>query len=294
MKDAIDRFIAKIIEEDKHVMTLDNRGFVRAIGYALWNAPWESYSRFQSKADVSIKNGTETLESVLRGDGGICFEKNLALLAILRRLDFNCDLRFATAFKEGEKLPRRVKDKDYITTLPYHCSVFVDIKNETYIVDSAGGSAGYLFIQPRDVRKILSGEKEVCFRTYSQLRHLHYHDSSLSARLRYMLESSDKGAVMAVCMDHPLYVQKDVYVSARFSKRRQDDRSRVIFRCGRRDNFIDDCGIEELNSILGRELCDKILAAFETRRRILPGKMHGMLYFDRQARHMDTVVRKKT
>ena len=264
----------------------DDKQLVDSIAKAIWNAPWEAYSRFQSKDNVAIKTGRETLESMLKGDGGFCFEKNLALKHVLDSLGFPATIIFATAFSEEEKKTKPKADIDYIVKLPHHFSTLVLIKGDYHLIDAAGGSIGYLFLNPEETKKVRAKEKEVVFQSTNRIRHLRYAAKDVSERVCSLMQSANKDVIKTICRKYPVYMTADVHIDASFSGN-DVYHGNVLAETRANIDLLRADNLERIKPLV-RDKLKRIMNSFSTRCKILD--MPGILYFDRKKRYKETRV----
>lgn len=191
--------------ECKRVLTLDGHDsrtkFLRAIAKAIWDAPFENYSRFTGD-QLRYKTGDEALASIINGQGAICSEKVQALKFLANRYGFESHYVIAGPDTPGE-IPvdhlRHILDTfDFRGAGPamrfwQHMALEFVVEGEHIFVDATNGNIPFMFIQGAEVDQILCAEHPqpvtVKMGTYSEQFYYHRAPDELALDLCYAMEN---------------------------------------------------------------------------------------------------------
>ena len=175
--------------------------FLRRVARAIWDAPFENYSRFTGDA-LRYKTGDESLMSVIEGRGAICSEKVQALKFVADAFGFESRYLFAGPDAAG-RLPvkrlRHILDTfDFRGAAPamrywQHMALEFTVDGERVLVDATNGNIPFLFERGAAVDDALDSERPrpfpVQMGVYPEDFYYHRAPDDLALDLCYAMEN---------------------------------------------------------------------------------------------------------
>ncbi len=175
--------------------------FLRSIAKAIWDSPFENYSRFTG-SKLPYKTADETLLNIIEGRGAICSEKVQALKLLTDAYGFDSNYVFAGPDAVGQ-LPsadlRRIIEtfdfRDARHTMRYwqHIALEYTIGDQRLLVDATNGNIPFLFLGGAECKAILDTDfphpVPVRMGTYSENFYYHRAPEDLALDLCYTMEN---------------------------------------------------------------------------------------------------------
>ena len=182
--------------------TTDGRiEFLRRIAKAIWDSPFENYSRFVG-LKLPYKTADETLLNIIEGRGAICSEKVQALKFLTDMYGFESKYVFAgpdaVGRLPGDELRRMLETFDFRGArhaMKYwqHLALEYIIDDQHIFVDATNGNIPFLFLNGPECESILESDfpRPVLVRmgTYSENFYYHRAPDDLALDLCYAMES---------------------------------------------------------------------------------------------------------
>ena len=175
--------------------------FLRCVAKAIWDSPFENYSRFVGRK-LRYKTGDETILNIVDGHGGICSEKVQALRFITGAYGLESGYLFAGPDAIGplpEEHLRRI-----LTTFDFrgaqsamrfwqHLALEFDVDGVPILVDATNGNIPFLFETGADCLAVLDERSlnpvRVRMATYDEDFYYHRAPDDLASELCYAMES---------------------------------------------------------------------------------------------------------
>ena len=203
-------FVARAIQagggdDADRILSLNDRPshieFLRRAAHAIWDAPFENYSRFTGEA-LRYKTGDESLISIIEGRGAICSEKVQALKFVADAFGFQSRYVFAGPDAAGRLPAKRLRH--ILDTLDFrgaadamrywqHMALEFSVDDERLLVDATNGNIPFLFIRGKDAEEALDPENPRPFRvrmgTYPEDFYYHLAPDDLALDLCYAMEN---------------------------------------------------------------------------------------------------------
>ena len=175
--------------------------FLRSIANAIWDSPFENYSRFTGLR-LSYKTADETLLNIIEGRGAICSEKVQALKFLTDVYGFDSKYVFAGPDAVG-RLPsddlRRIietfdfRNARHIMRYWQHIALEYTIEDKQILVDATNGNIPFLFLSGAECEAILDTDfpqpVPVRMGTYSENFYYHRAPEDLALDLCYAMEN---------------------------------------------------------------------------------------------------------
>ena len=175
--------------------------FLRRVARAIWDSPFENYSRFTGEA-LRYKTGDESLTSIIEGRGAICSEKVQALKFVADAFGFKSRYVFAGPDAAG-RLPvkrlRHVLDtfdfRGAEAAMRYwqHMALEFTVDGERLLVDATNGNIPFLFMRGKAVDEALDPDEprpfSVRMGTYPEDFYYHVAPDDLALDLCYAMEN---------------------------------------------------------------------------------------------------------
>ena len=149
------------------VLSLDTTAarteFLCSVAFAIWESPFENYSRFTG-SKIRYKTGDETLLNIIDGGGAICSEKVQALKFVTDRYGFQSRYVFAGPDAAGRlpeaELRHLLESFDFQggqSAMRYwqHMALEFAIDGTGILVDATNGNIPFLFITDPEIGDIL-------------------------------------------------------------------------------------------------------------------------------------------
>jgi hypothetical protein len=142
---------------------------LRALAKRIWNADFESYSRFTGQKLV-FKSGDETVRNIIEGGGGICSEKVQALKFLTDNLGYESEYLLA-----GPNAQRPIPEerlRELLTTFDFgyskrhmrywqHMALLYHLDGVDIIVDATNGNIPFLFLTGPKAEPMLNCQEPV-------------------------------------------------------------------------------------------------------------------------------------
>ena len=191
--------------ESVKVIAIDDRDsrikFLKAIARAIWDAPFENYSRFTGHRR-RYKTGDETLSSIIEGRGAICSEKVQALKFLANEYGYESRYLLAGPDTPGlipaDHLRRILDTFDFRGAGPamrfwQHMALEFMVDGEHILVDATNGNIPLMFNRGPEVDDILDPEDPtpvtVRMGTYPENFYYHRAPDDLALDLCYAMEN---------------------------------------------------------------------------------------------------------
>ena len=175
--------------------------FLEAIARAIWDAPFENYSRFTGER-IRYKTGDEALSSIIDGRGAICSEKVQALKFVADRYGFESHYVLAGPDTPGpvpiDQLRHVLDTFDFRGAAPamrfwQHMALEFVVDGEHILVDATNGNIPFMFIRGDEVSEILDDQSPrpvaVKMGVYSENFYYHRAPDELALDLCYAMEN---------------------------------------------------------------------------------------------------------
>ncbi len=203
-RDEFQQYVESACEADPHpsLDTHQNRiDFLRCVAKAIWDSPFENYSRFTG-SKLPYKTADETLLNIIEGRGAICSEKVQALKLLTDAYGFDSNYIFAGPDAVG-RLPsddlRRIIEtfdfRDARRAMRYwqHIALEYTIGDQHILVDATNGNIPFLFLSGPESEAILDTDflqpVPVRMGTYSENFYYHRAPEDLALDLCYAMEN---------------------------------------------------------------------------------------------------------
>ena len=140
--------------------------FLKTLALAVWDSPFENYSRFTGKKLV-CKSGDETIDNIMAGAGAVCSEKVQALKFLTDHYGFESEYLIAGPGASGpvpvEKLRELLTTFDFRFAKRYmrywqHTALLYRVDGTPVLVDATNGNIPFLFLTGADAERILGGD----------------------------------------------------------------------------------------------------------------------------------------
>ena len=175
--------------------------FLRSVAKAIWDSPFENYSRFVGQK-LPYKTGDETILNIMDGHGGICSEKVQALRFIAGAYGLESGYLFAGPDAIGplpeEHLRRILATFDFrgaqsAMRFWQHLALEFDLDGVPILVDATNGNIPFLFESGADCLAILDERAlnpvRVRMATYDEDFYYHRAPEDLASDLCYAMEN---------------------------------------------------------------------------------------------------------
>ncbi len=192
-------------DESTQPPSLDTREgkieFLRRLSKAIWDTPFENYSRFTSMK-LRYKTADETLLNIIDGRGAICSEKVQALKFITDIYGFQSNYVFAGPDAVG-RLPR-TELRSILDTFDFrgarhtmrywqHIALEFVIDGLRILVDATNGNIPFLFLREPECKSLLDPDSPrptpVRMGTYTENFYYHRAPDDLALDLCYAMEN---------------------------------------------------------------------------------------------------------
>ena len=175
--------------------------FLRCVARAIWDSPFENYSRFVGQK-LPYKTGDETLLNIMDGHGGICSEKVQALRFIAGAYGLESGYLFAGPDAIGPLPEERLRH--ILATFDFrgaqsamrfwqHLALEFHIDGLPILVDATNGNIPFLFESGADSLAILDERAlnpvRVRMATYDEDFYYHRAPDDLASELCYAMEN---------------------------------------------------------------------------------------------------------
>jgi len=172
-------FIRSAVERDHSSSTTDSileldsekdrLNLLRSVSERIWEADFESYSRFTGQKLI-FKTGDETVLNIIAGGGGICSEKVQALKFLTDNLGYESE--YLLAGPNAEKPIPEEKLRELLTTFEFdfskrymryweHMALLYHLDGSDIVVDATNGNIPFIFLVGPDVDKMLNRRDKV-------------------------------------------------------------------------------------------------------------------------------------
>ena len=187
------------------VLSLSDRAakttFLRCVARAIWDSPFENYSRFVGQK-LPYKTGDETILNIMEGHGGICSEKVQALRFIAGAYGLESSYLFAGPDAIGPLPEERLRH--ILTTFDFrgaqaamrfwqHLALEFHVDGAPILVDATNGNIPFLFESGADCETILDERAlnpvRVRMATYYEDFYYHRAPDDLASELCYAMEN---------------------------------------------------------------------------------------------------------
>jgi len=252
----------------------DRLTLLRSVSERIWEADFESYSRFTGQKLI-FKTGDETVLNIIAGCGGICSEKVQALKFLTDNLGYESE--YLIAGPNAEKPIPEEKLRELLTTFEFdfskrymryweHLALLYHLDGSDIVVDATNGNIPFLFLAGRDVDKMLNCRDKVpvSVRMSLNTESFYYHRvaQDIPENLLYALEGWIPEADLIEVFENELglYISERFFVMPLVYKNRKeflDLERQYKFAC---EKVGLDCAIEEewnLNSEIGQRFTDE-------------------------------------
>ena len=252
----------------------DRLTLLRSVSERIWEADFESYSRFTGQKLI-FKTGDETVLNIIAGGGGICSEKVQALKFLTDNLGYESE--YLLAGPNAEKPLPEEKLRELLTTFEFdfskrymryweHLALLYHLDGSDIVVDATNGNIPFVFLAGPDVDKMLNGRDKVPISVRMSLNteSFYYHrvPQDIPENLLYALEGWIPEADLIEVFENELglYISERFFVMPLVYKNRKeflDLERQYKIACGKVGL---DCAIEEewhLNSEIGQRFTDE-------------------------------------
>ena len=175
--------------------------FLRLVAKAIWDSPFENYSRFTGQR-IPYKTADETLLNIIEGRGAICSEKVQALKFITDMRGLESSYVFAGPDALG-KLPSSdlrhlletfdFRGSRHIMRFWQHLALEYVIEEQRILVDATNGNIPFLFLDGPEREALLDSDLPrpvpVRMGTYSENFYYHRAPGDLALDLCYAMEN---------------------------------------------------------------------------------------------------------
>lgn len=210
--------------------------FLRSVAKAIWDSPFENYSRFIGQR-IPYKTADETLLNIMEGRGAICSEKVQALKFITDMHGLESSYVFAGPDALG-KLPsadlrRLLETFDFrgsrqLMRYWQHLALEYVIEDRRILVDATNGNIPFLFLDGPECDALLASDiprpVPVRMGTYSENFYYHRAPEDLALDLCYAMENYIPEIDMVQVFDNELgLVITSEYLVAPVPHKSEDD-----------------------------------------------------------------------
>ena len=147
----------------------DRLALLRSLSARIWEADFESYSRFTDQKLV-FKSGDETVLNIIRGGGGICSEKVQALKFLTDNLGYESE--YLLAGPNARKPIPEEKLRELLTTFEFefskrhmryweHIALLYHLDGSDIIVDATNGNIPFVFLSGPEADEMLNCRNKV-------------------------------------------------------------------------------------------------------------------------------------
>ena len=188
----------EVLALDSHDSRIE---FLKRIGKAIWDSPFENYSRFTGHR-LRYKTGDEALASIIEGRGAICSEKVQALKFVADQYGFQSEYVLAGPDARGpiplDRLRHILDTFDFRGAGPsmrywQHMALEFVIDGESVLVDATNGNIPFMFIRGPEADDTLNADRprpvSVRMGTYPEEFYYHRAPEELALDLCYAMES---------------------------------------------------------------------------------------------------------
>ncbi len=160
-------------EEVDTILSLSGRKnverFIRAVSTAVYNAPYELYSRYLGRK-VPFKTASETLTSISQGRGGNCSEKASVIDFICANFGLEAHLCLSGHDAKGpfpEFHLRRALERSSTVFIGdnqrfwEHFANIITVEDTRFLVDATGGPMPFLLCDGTEAQRYLSHEQHL-------------------------------------------------------------------------------------------------------------------------------------
>ena len=142
--------------------------FVKAIAHSIWTSDFENYSRFTDKK-LMYKTGDETVDNIIKGNGGICSEKIQALKFITDSYGIESEYLISGPNVPGTVPESKLRDMLYTFDFRFskrymrywqHVALLYKIGTEQILVDVTNGNIPFLFEYTKSSNQLLGYESK--------------------------------------------------------------------------------------------------------------------------------------
>ena len=175
--------------------------FLRRVAAAIWDSPFENYSRFTGRM-LRYKTADETLMNIIDGRGAICSEKVQALKFLTDRYGFRSRYLFAGPDAVGPfpeaRLRHILESFDFEggqSAMSYwqHMALEFILDDTRILVDATNGNIPFLFMTGPDLEEVLDPDRprpvRVRMTTYDEDFYYHRAPCDLAHDLFYAMEN---------------------------------------------------------------------------------------------------------
>jgi len=202
----------------------DRLTLLRSVSERIWEADFESYSRFTGQKLI-FKTGDETVLNIIAGGGGICSEKVQALKFLTDNLGYESE--YLLAGPNAEKPIPEEKLRELLTTFEFdyskrymryweHLALLYHPDGSDIVVDATNGNIPFMFLAGPDVDKMLNCRDKVPVSVRMSLNEesFYYHrvPQDIPENLLYALEGWIPEADLIEVFENEL----GLYISERF------------------------------------------------------------------------------
>ena len=230
--DTFSDFVDSCLDDDTNgepeLETPDQRmAFIRAVAKRVWDADFESYSRFTGRKLV-YKTGDETALNIAGGAGGICSEKVQALKFMTDHYNIESEIVFA-----GPDVPDPVPEdhlRELLSTFHFrasnrlmrywqHLALLYHLDGADVLVDATNGNIPFLFLTDGEASALLGYDDKPPVRVRMAIRpeDFYYHRVSrdIAEKLLFAMEGwiPDVDLVQVFDNELGLYISNDFLVA---------------------------------------------------------------------------------
>ncbi len=175
--------------------------FLEAIAKAIWDAPFENYSRFTGDR-LRYKTGDEALAHIIEGRGAICSEKVQALKFVTDHFGFESHYVLVGPDTPGpvpvDHLRHILDTFDFRGAAPamrfwQHMALEFVVDDEHILVDATNGNIPFLFTYGAETEDVLNDERPkpitTMMGTYPEKFYYHRAPDDLALDLCYAMEN---------------------------------------------------------------------------------------------------------
>ena len=148
---------------------MDRLTLLRSLAARIWEADFESYSRFTGQKLV-FKTGDETVLNIIAGGGGICSEKVQALKFLTDNLGYESE--YLLAGPNARKPIPEEKLRELLITFQFdfskrymryweHLALLYHLDGSDILVDATNGNIPFLFLTGPEVDRMLNCREKV-------------------------------------------------------------------------------------------------------------------------------------
>ena len=247
----------------------DRLTLLRSISKRIWEADFESYSRFTGQKLI-FKSGDETVLNIIAGGGGICSEKVQALKFLTDNLGY--DSEYLLAGPNARKPIPEEKLRELLTTFEFnfskrymryweHLALLYHLDGSDIVVDATNGNIPFIFLTGPDADKMLNTREKtpVSVRMSLNEESFYYHRVSqdIPENLLFALEGwiPEVDLIQVFENELGLFISEGFFIAPIVYKNRQeflDLQMKYVNACGQARL---DCAIQEewnLDSKMGQ------------------------------------------